>query len=351
MLLSILLKSNHIHSSSTKHHSINNFSTNKCKHSPLSSPKKLLNKFKSKYDVEIDTSHISSILNRHKKNNKVLIGKSKSKHFLVTIESKKRKRKFPFYGTFSFKSTCDQLTRIITYDYISKQFFDIYIKCKGNINIDLKFGTFTITIEQSKYNSIKYNSYYLDKLPKSPEFLQHFRNDLFASNFKPQFDQKFPISNHIPRYWGYITVNSHHINNSHQHPKTIQIPSSKEFKYLLFQSTDFNYAFPIHDDCYANVNVEDAIVENFCYTTRFLYDLRNGILSYKSIELLTMNIGGLRVIINKDIRQLYAYAKNTLTIIDKNLNNHHQHGKDQDNNEYKNKLKAKKNDKYNKKDN
>ncbi|KAJ1604450.1 hypothetical protein OIY81_3724 [Cryptosporidium canis] len=269
--------------------------------------------------AEIDHLLISTKLMKDK--NKHFIGKSNNKHLIASIESKTKRIKFPFYSTFFAELNCNEIIRMITYDYKSRKFFNISVNCQGKIHIHLDSGKlFLITPNNKSKNVINYYSYNLENLPKIPEFLKTFRNDLISFNFKHKIDQKFPISDFIPLYLGYLTTKTDHLTDFRNKRKIIQIPFSNQFRYLLFGSKDMFYAFPVHDECFANVNIENAIVEHICGPIKFYYDLKNGILNYETIEILTMNIGGIRVLTNENFEKLFIQTKQMLRILDKVFN-------------------------------
>lgn len=316
----LIITNHHVQSSNTGNASRITKNKHKSKITqPSSTIRRFSSEFEANHDLELDLTGLFTSLKE--KQHKTLIGKSSSRHFLVTIEHNQEKNRFPFYGTFISKIPCKGLNRIITYDHTSKQFFDISIKCNKTITLYLKHGKLKLITENYEKPIINYNSYFLNKLPNQYEFLKDFRNDLFAFNFKPKIDQTFPMPEFIPKYWGYLTNTSHHLKNIPSHQKIVEIPYLNKFRYALFRSNDFNYAFPIHDECYANIYTENAVIEHFCDDSKFSFDLKNGILTYKSVQLLTINIGGIRVLINKDIKQLYESARRILFSLDNILNN------------------------------
>ncbi|WRK33740.1 hypothetical protein cpbgf_7005620 [Cryptosporidium parvum] len=189
---------------------------------------------------------------------------------------------------------------MITYEQTNKQFVNIILNCIGNANVKFDHAT----------------SYKIKDFPALPKFLTNFRDDLFALNFKHEVDQSFHISVYIPQYIGYISLDSQYYYEVTFDQKYVHIPYSDKYRYIIFESTDYNYAIPIHNECHAKVNVEEGIIENTCGSLEYLYDIRNGLLFYKGVELLTRNIGGLRVIITNNMENLIILSKETLYYVE-----------------------------------
>ncbi|OLQ16081.1 hypothetical protein ChUKH1_11650 [Cryptosporidium hominis] len=251
-----------------------------------------------------------------KNTQKYKIGDSNHRYYLVAIESINKKSRFPFYGTFITLISCENINRMITYEQTNKQFVNIILNCIGNANVKFDHGKLTIIIEKNKYNSIEATSYKIKDFPALPKFLINFRDDLFALNFKHEVDQSFHISIYIPQYIGYISLDSQYYYEVTFDQKYVHIPYSDKYRYIIFESTDYNYAVPIHNECHAKVNVKEGIIENTCGNLEYLYDIRNGLLFYKGVELLTRNIGGLRVIITNNMKNLIILSKETLYYVE-----------------------------------
>ena len=274
-------------------------------------------------ELTIEPITISSIKNEcsqtfngfskpNKNTKKHKIGDSNHRYYLVAIESTNKKSRFPFFGTFITNVSCENFYRMITYEQTNKQFVNIILNCSGNANVKFDHGKLTIFTDKNKYTSIKATSYKMKDFPALPKFLINFRDDLFALNFNHKVDQSFHISLYVPQYIGYISLNSQYYYQPTFDQKYVFIPYSDKYRYIIFESSDYNYAIPIHNECHAKVNVEKGIIVNICGNLKYLYDIRNGILFYNGVELLTRNIGGLRVIISNNMQDLIILSKETL---------------------------------------
>ncbi|KAH8581467.1 uncharacterized protein ELE39_000389 [Cryptosporidium sp. chipmunk genotype I] len=249
------------------------------------------------------------------------IGENNHRYYLVAIESINKKSRFPFYGSFQTNVSCKNMIRMITYEHFNKKFVQILFNCQGNADIKFYHGKLIITTKKSKLNTIEATSYNFQDFPNLPNFLKNFRDDLFALNFKHNTDQNFQMSGYIPQYIGYLSLDSQNYDEIPNNQKYVYIPYSDKFRYIIFESQDFNYAVPIHNECHAKVDIENAVIENFCYTLRYYYDLKNGVLFYEDVDILTINIGGIRVIINERMKDLIISSKKTLYNIEEYLKN------------------------------
>ncbi|KAF7456765.1 hypothetical protein HWI79_2626 [Cryptosporidium felis] len=256
------------------------------------------------------------------------------KFLLVMIQEKNNQQYYPFTGTFSITKDCQSL-KIIFYDINETSFVLTTLSCNNRVRIFGKFGKihFIPSINHTQQNHsifkrkkfkqikiklvIRIQKYKISKAPRLSTTLQKFHPNLIPKNFNPETDQIYPKIHSQLTFKGYInTSNKNLISSSKITP---------EFSFAIFKSQHFNYAFPIHQNCQCIFNtIKNETLDCNCSSTNYSYDIRNGILHFQDIKILTNNIGGLRVIITKTLDTLIQNVNQALHIIDQlNSNNNY----------------------------